>query len=80
MAKLLCSYLFICMFVLSGFLASSSAQEVVECRTAIDLGKQCDFQTCRLTCKRVFGDDNASGLCLGSKEKAVCTCLYNCKA
>ncbi|XP_019087385.1 PREDICTED: defensin-like protein 164 [Camelina sativa] len=75
MAKLLYSYMFICMFVLTGFLAFSSAK-LKTCTSAFPLRHPCDLESCINECFRLF----KTGFASCSRNKVLCFCDYNCKA
>ncbi|VVB11159.1 unnamed protein product [Arabis nemorensis] len=76
MAKLLCSYLFISMFVFSAFLALPSAEGayIKRCVVNVNLHKPCSFKECIPVCLKKY---NGNGICTGDNNK-ICTCAYNC--
>ncbi|CAN8277873.1 unnamed protein product [Cochlearia groenlandica] len=76
MAKLLFSYLFICMFVFSVFLALPNADggSVRTCSVILKLSKPCSFQECQPPCLQKY---NGNGVCLGDHNN-VCSCVYTC--
>ncbi|XP_019089506.1 PREDICTED: defensin-like protein 164 [Camelina sativa] len=76
MAKLLYSCMFICMFVLSGFLAFSSAKQKT-CTSGIYLSHPCDLEQCINACFRIFYTQIA--ICSANKVN-LCTCEYDCKS
>ncbi|XP_019087781.1 PREDICTED: defensin-like protein 163 [Camelina sativa] len=76
MAKLLCSYLLISIFILSALLASPSAEgaNIKRCSVNVKLSKPCTFQECIPICYQKY---NGNGVCTGNKNQ-FCTCVYNC--
>ncbi|AEE83230.1 S locus-related glycoprotein 1 binding pollen coat protein [Arabidopsis thaliana x Arabidopsis arenosa] len=77
MAKQLCSYMFISMFILSAFLALPSAEggaTIKKCVVDVKLSKPCTFQECQPLCLQKY---NGNGLCPGD-DNNICACVYNC--
>ncbi|XP_056860333.1 putative defensin-like protein 160 [Raphanus sativus] len=84
MAKLLCSYFFIFMFVFSGnLILFTVAQETKEnpnklCTMIIDEHNYCQSSDCGLSC---YSGYNGVGKCLKNSKaggKLSCFCTYNC--
>ncbi|EOA15407.1 hypothetical protein CARUB_v10007125mg [Capsella rubella] len=76
MAKILCSYLLISIFILSALLVLPSAEgaDIKRCFVNVKLSKPCSFQECIPICYQKY---NGNGSCTGSKNQ-ICTCVYNC--
>ncbi|EOA18949.1 hypothetical protein CARUB_v10007583mg [Capsella rubella] len=76
MSKLLYSYMFISILVLSACLALavSEGEGPKRCSTIVNLSKPCNFQECKQLCVKRFDGD---GLC-PVKNKNICACEYDC--
>ncbi|KAL9817284.1 putative defensin-like protein 162 [Arabidopsis thaliana] len=80
MAKQLCSYMFISMFILSGknsffgFAKCRGRSDYKKCVVDVKLSKPCTFQECQPLCLQKY---NGNGLCPGD-DNNICACVYNC--
>ncbi|CAN6880255.1 hypothetical protein Bca4012_080582 [Brassica carinata] len=76
MAKLVCTYLFISMIVMSAFLALPIADgaDTRMCIVVEKLSKPCTFQECQPLCIQKY---KGTGVCLGHNN-SNCKCKYNC--